>query len=90
MLEQTLVKLHLANLVYSHDNKIGTFGGTNIGELIKQFESQVKLYWLMHLYSGKTTWEMDQKQKRRMVQRWREYIGDAYILDDKSSGNNLA
>lgn len=55
MLEQTLVKLHLANLVYSHDNKIGTFGGTNIGELIKQFESQVKLYWLMHLYSGKTT-----------------------------------
>ena len=46
MLEQTLVKLHLANLVYSRDNKIGTFGGTNIGELIKQFESQVKSYWL--------------------------------------------
>lgn len=66
-LEQKLAEMHLASLVISRDNKIGTPNGTRVGELIEQFESQTKLCQLMHLHFGKTTGKIDQQAKKKMV-----------------------
>lgn len=50
------------------DNKIGTSGGTKVGELIDQFESKVGLHQLMHLCSIKNYKRYETTTKENLQQ----------------------